>query len=233
MEKEKKVGEKTETPGVISRREFLKDAGLALGGATVGSMALLNACNGEGATSTATSTVTVTVPGTSAPVITQIVEAGGAPRIKFTVNKRPYDLQVETGWTLQYLLHDIMGWTSIKDMCFGYGACGSCAAIVNGRPVITCMMLATECDGAVIETAEGIAEEGHPLVDAYVLNHCMQCGYCTPGFLVTAKALLDHNPKPTEEEVREIMGGNICRCGTYPQHLLAIAEASGQAQGGA
>jgi aerobic-type carbon monoxide dehydrogenase small subunit (CoxS/CutS family) len=94
------------------------------------------------------------------------------------------------------------------------------------------MVLAAECDGAVIETAEGIAEAKHPLVDAYVLNHCMQCGYCTPGFIVTAKALLDHNSKPGEADVRDALAGNICRCGTYPQHILAVAEASGK-KGGA
>ncbi len=224
MAEEKNIGA---NQNHISRREFLKDAGLIVGGATVGSVALLNACgNGEKAT------VTVTVPATGGSVTAPPVQVGSGPRIKFTVNNRAYDLQVETGWTLQYLLHDVMGWTSIKDMCFGYGACGSCAAIVNGKPLVTCMVLATECDGAVIETAEGIAEAKHPLVNAYVLNHCMQCGYCTPGFIVTAKALLDHKEKPTEEDVREALGGNICRCGTYPQHLLAVTEASGQ-KGGA
>jgi aerobic-type carbon monoxide dehydrogenase small subunit (CoxS/CutS family) len=231
---EQKAGERKEKPGTISRREFLKDAGLVVGGATMSSLALLNACGG-GSEGTITQTVTKTVSGTDRATVTVTASGSGAAsitKVKFTVNKREYDLQVETGWTLQYLLHDKMGVTSIKDMCFGYGACGSCAAIFNGKPVVTCMVLAAECNGAIIETAEGIAEAKHPLIDAYVLNHCMQCGYCTPGFIVTAKNLLDRKPKPTEEDIREALGGNICRCGTYPQHILGILEASGQAKGG-
>jgi len=88
------------------------------------------------------------------------------------------------------------------------------------------MTLAIECAGNVVETAEGIADMGHPLVESYVKHHCMQCGYCTPGFITTAKALLDENPDPEEEEIREALGGNLCRCGTYPQHPKAILEAA-------
>ena len=88
------------------------------------------------------------------------------------------------------------------------------------------MSLAIECDGKTIETAEGIADAGHPLIESYVKHHCMQCGYCTPGFVTTAKALLDSNASPTEEEIIDALGGNLCRCGTYPQHPKAILEAS-------
>jgi aerobic-type carbon monoxide dehydrogenase small subunit (CoxS/CutS family) len=88
------------------------------------------------------------------------------------------------------------------------------------------MVLASECDGAVIETAEGIADANHPLVEAYVMNWAAQCGYCTPGFIVTAKALLDHNPNPTVDDIKEALSGNICRCGTYPAHIKAILEAA-------
>jgi aerobic-type carbon monoxide dehydrogenase small subunit (CoxS/CutS family) len=111
-------------------------------------------------------------------------------------------------------------------MCLGYGACGACTVIVNGRPILSCLTLATECDGAVIETAEGIADSGHPLIEAYIKNHCMQCGYCTPGFVVTAKALLDRNPHPTAEEVVVALSGNLCRCSTYPRHPIAVLEAA-------
>jgi len=86
------------------------------------------------------------------------------------------------------------------------------------------MILACECDGAVIETAEGVAKSNPALVDAYVLHQCMQCGYCTPGFIVTAKALLDKKPNAGEEDIREILAGNICRCGTYPAHIRAIKD---------
>jgi aerobic-type carbon monoxide dehydrogenase small subunit (CoxS/CutS family) len=87
-------------------------------------------------------------------------------------------------------------------------------------------MLAAECDGAIIETAEGIADANHPLVEAYIMNWTAQCGYCTPGFIVTAKALLDHNPNPTVDEIKEALSGNICRCGNYLVHIKAILEAA-------
>jgi aerobic-type carbon monoxide dehydrogenase small subunit (CoxS/CutS family) len=86
------------------------------------------------------------------------------------------------------------------------------------------MTLAIECNGQTIETIEGIAAANHPLIDAYIKHHALQCGYCTPGFIVTAKALLDHNPEPTEDEIKEALAGNLCRCGTYPQHPKAVLE---------
>jgi aerobic-type carbon monoxide dehydrogenase small subunit (CoxS/CutS family) len=146
--------------------------------------------------------------------------------IKVTVNGRKYDLQVEPHWILRDVLREKLGLTSIKDFCNGYGACGSCTVIMDDRTVLSCNILAVECDGAVIETAEGIADSNHPLIEAYIMNWAAQCGYCTPGFLVTAKALLDHNPDPTEEEIKEALGGNLCRCGTYPSHIKAVMEAA-------
>ena len=145
--------------------------------------------------------------------------------IGLTVNGEAYKLQVEPDWTLYYLLHDKMGLTGVKMFC-DRGACGSCTVIMDGRPILSCMTLAIECDGKTIETVEGIAAANHPLIDTYVKHHCMQCGYCTPGFVVTAKALLDRNPNPTEGEVKEALAGNLCRCGTYPQHLKAVLEAA-------
>lgn len=145
--------------------------------------------------------------------------------IRLTVNGQDYQIQVEPHWTLNYLIHDRMGLTSPKMFC-DRGACGSCTVIMNGRPILSCMSLAIECDGNAIETAEGIADAGHPLVESYVKHHCMQCGYCTPGFITTAKSLLDKNPNPTDEEIVEALGGNLCRCGTYPQHPKAIKEAA-------
>ena len=145
--------------------------------------------------------------------------------IRLTINGEAYQIQVKPEWTLNYLIHDKLGLTSPKMFC-DRGACGSCTVIMNGRPILSCMTLAIECDGNTIETAEGIANAGHPLVETYVKHHCMQCGYCTPGFITTAKALLDKNPHPKEEEIREALGGNLCRCGTYPQHPKAILEAA-------
>ena len=145
--------------------------------------------------------------------------------ISITVNGEQYDLKVEPNETLYALIHDRLGLIGAKMFC-DRGACGSCTVIMNARPILSCMTLAIECDGATIETVEGIAAKKHPLIEAYVKHHCMQCGYCTPGFVVTAKALLDRNPDPTEEEIREALSGNLCRCGTYPQHPKAVAEAA-------
>lgn len=145
--------------------------------------------------------------------------------IHITVNGQKYTLHVEPEWTLHYLIHDKLGLTGAKLMC-DRGACGSCTIIVNGRPILSCMTLAIDCNGKQIETVEGIADANHPLIEEYVKHHCMQCGYCTPGFVVTAKALLDRNYAPDEREIREALAGNLCRCGTYPQHPKAILEAA-------
>jgi aerobic-type carbon monoxide dehydrogenase small subunit (CoxS/CutS family) len=146
--------------------------------------------------------------------------------IELTVNGHLRRVHVEPNWTLWYLLRDKMGITSPKDMCNGYGACGSCTVIMNGRTVLSCMTLAIECEGAIIETAEGIADAKHPLIEAYVELYAMQCGYCTPGFVVTAKALLDRNPRPTEADIREALGGNLCKCSSYPAHIRAVLWAA-------
>lgn len=146
-------------------------------------------------------------------------------RVRFTVNGEAHELSVEPQWTLYYVLHDILGLTGAKQFC-DRGACSSCTVIRDGRPVLSCMLLAIECDGANIETVEGVARAAHPLLGSYVKHHAMQCGYCTPGFIVTSKALLDANPRPDEKAVREALAGNLCRCGTYPQHPTAVLEAA-------
>ena len=148
-------------------------------------------------------------------------------RIKLTINRAEHSFQVEPNWTLYYLIHDKLGLTGAKQFC-DRGACGSCTMIVDGKPVLSCMILAIECDGKSVETVEGIAASGHPLIEAYVNNHAMQCGHCTPGFVVTSKALLDINQNPTEEEIVEALSGNLCPCSTYPQHPIAVKEAAGK-----
>jgi aerobic-type carbon monoxide dehydrogenase small subunit (CoxS/CutS family) len=143
--------------------------------------------------------------------------------IRLTVNGESHSWLVEPEWTLYYLLHDRMGLTGAKMFC-DRGACGSCTVIMNGRAILSCMTLAIECDGAVIETVEGVASQHPRLIEKYAEHHAMQCGYCTPGFVVTAKALLDNNPNPTDQEIREALAGNLCRCGTYPQHPIAVQD---------
>jgi aerobic-type carbon monoxide dehydrogenase small subunit (CoxS/CutS family) len=145
--------------------------------------------------------------------------------ITLTVNGETHNLFIQANWTLAYVLREKLGLTGTKEFC-GEGACGACAVIIEGRPILSCMTLAIECDGKSVETVEGIARANHPLIKAYAKHHCMQCGFCTPGFVVTAKALLDKNPDPTEEEIKLALVGNLCRCGTYPQHIKAVQEAA-------
>jgi aerobic-type carbon monoxide dehydrogenase small subunit (CoxS/CutS family) len=204
--------------GPISRRNF-----------AIGSMAILGAYPGADAAAkdiTQIPAKTATQVGKAPPIMNRASVSPGAQTIRFTVNKWKYEIQVEPEWVLRDVLRNQLGFLSIKDMCNGYGACGSCTVIMDGRPILSCMTLAIECNGMAIETAEGVATARPELIEAYVMNHCMQCGYCTPGFVVTAKALLDRIPKPTEKDIRDALGGNICRCGTYPQHILAIKEAT-------
>ncbi|MEM2454676.1 MAG: (2Fe-2S)-binding protein [Candidatus Bathyarchaeia archaeon] len=163
--------------------------------------------------------------------ITFTAEDNKKYRIEVKVNGKKYVLYVEPFLTLQELLRDMLGITSVKDMCTGEGACGSCTVIMDGRPILSCLTLAVDCDGKEIETAEGIAEKGHPLIDAYAKYDCAQCGYCTPGFICTAKVLLDRNRNPTEEEIKEALAGNLCRCGTYPAHIKAIMEVAARMGG--
>ena len=221
MSKEKRKfgeGESRTGTGRIPRREFAKDS-IAILGITSGANAMANAV-----TQTAVKAAGETAPARPIPVPQPLTAS--AHKIRLTVNKWKFELQVEQEWALRDVLRDQLGFLSVKDMCNGHGACGSCTVIANGRPVLSCLTLAVECDGMAIETAEGVAEANPGLIEAYVLNHCMQCGYCTPGFIVTAKALLGRISKPTEEDIRDALGGNICRCGTYPQHILAVLEAA-------
>lgn len=152
-------------------------------------------------------------------------QSGIESKITLFVNKERHDIFVQETWTLQYVLHDVLGLTGTKVFC-DEGACGACTVIMEERPILSCMTLAIECDGHHIETVEGIARDNHPLVETYVKHSAMQCGYCTPGFITTAKALLDRNPDPTAEEIKEALAGNLCRCGTYPQHVKAVKEAA-------
>jgi aerobic-type carbon monoxide dehydrogenase small subunit (CoxS/CutS family) len=218
-EQKSKSGErgKKEGSGGISRRDFLKDAGLAVSVPAIGSVAAT------------AETVSVQTPAESAKGATQSANAkaaGELSTIELTVNGGKYRFAVEPHWSLRQLLRDEIGFTSPKDWCGGLGACGSCTVIMNGRPVLSCLTLACECNGATIETAEGIAKAKHPIIQAYINNNAFQCGYCTPGFVCTAKALLDKNKNPTEADVRDALGGNLCRCATYQRHPPAVLEAA-------
>ncbi|MDR0936192.1 MAG: (2Fe-2S)-binding protein [Oscillospiraceae bacterium] len=146
--------------------------------------------------------------------------------ITLNVNGKTCELIIEPYLTLKQVLQFHLGLIGAKEMC-DRGACGSCTVIINGKPALSCNLLAAECEGKSIETVEGIAvnPRWRPLIDQYCKWDAMQCGYCTPGFLVSAKALLDRNPTPTEYEINDALSGNICICGTQPRHSQAILEA--------
>jgi xanthine dehydrogenase YagT iron-sulfur-binding subunit len=153
---------------------------------------------------------------------------------KLHINGKDCEALIEPHWTLQRTLQFRLGLTGAKHMC-DRGVCGSCTVIIDGRAVLSCTTLAVECEGKSIQTVEGIAADPKwkPLIDAYCKWDAMQCGYCTPGFLVSSKNLLDKNPKPTEDDCKQTLAGNICCCGTYPRHPIAIMEASSQIMKGA
>ena len=138
--------------------------------------------------------------------------------IVLNVNGVDYELKVNVTATLADVLREEIGLTGTKIMC-NEGDCGACTVLINGTPVLSCMMLAIEAEGKEVLTIEGMADpdtgELHPIQKAFAERSGMQCGVCTPGMILTAKALIDENPDPTEGEVREALSGNLCRCGNY------------------
>ena len=225
----------------FSRRDFLANAGLALGSAPLGAGIALAAQLPAPVPSVQTKYAcpidsqnfdsfealkrhfATAHPGAVAPTMT-----------KLKVNGKDYEMQIEPQWTLQRTLQFKLGLYGAKTMC-DRGECGSCTVIIDGKPALSCSILAVECEGKSIETIEGIAADPKwlPLIRAYGKWDAMQCGYCTPGFVVAAKALLSRNPDPTEDQIKQALTGNICICGTYPRHPKAVLEAAGVMKGGA
>ncbi len=148
-------------------------------------------------------------------------------RISFTLNGDPVSVTFGTHKTLLEVLREDLNLTGTKHGC-ELGECGACAVLVDGKPVLSCLMLAAEADGAKVTTVEGLADEArlHPLQEAFADCGAAQCGYCTPGFLVTAKALLDAKPKATRKEICEGLAGNLCRCTGYIQIFEAVEIAA-------
>ncbi len=148
-------------------------------------------------------------------------------QIHLEVNGDAYDLLVEPRHTLLKVLRDDLGLTGTKKGC-DTGDCGACTVLLNGKPINSCLALAVEADGAEITTIEGLAkgDELHPLQEAFIQAGAIQCGYCTPGMILTAKALLDENPAPSEEEVKKAIAGNLCRCTGYIKIFEAIQTAA-------
>ena len=148
-------------------------------------------------------------------------------RVTLNVNGRDYVVEVKPHWTLLHVLRDQLGLTGVKYGC-GTGECGACAVLIDGKPMTSCLVLAASADGRKIVTIEGIADKGklHPIQEAFVKYGAIQCGFCTPGMIISAKALLDKNPNPTREEIREAISGNLCRCTGYQKIVDAIEAAA-------
>ena len=148
--------------------------------------------------------------------------------IELTVNGREFTGRVEPRLTLADFLRGELNLTGTHLGC-EHGVCGACTILVDGEAVRSCLLLAVQADGAELMTVEGLAqgEQLHPLQQAFQDNHALQCGFCTPGFLMTAYAFLQENPHPTEEEVRRGISGNICRCTGYAPIIQAIVQTGG------
>jgi carbon-monoxide dehydrogenase small subunit len=147
--------------------------------------------------------------------------------INCQVNGEPYSVVVDTREILLDMLRYRLGFTGPKEGC-GNGNCGSCTVVLNGVTVNSCLTFAVEADGGEVTTVEGVAVGGqlHPVQQAFIESAALQCGFCTPGFIISAKALLERNPNPTEEEIRLALSGNLCRCTGYDKIVRAVQTAA-------
>lgn len=189
----------------ISRRSFLK---------------------GMGTTAIATS---LTIAPLSLP---SIADAGPPPAVReawiqLTVNDKAHRLKVKSHWTLLDVLRKQIGLTGTKKFC-DRGSCGACTVVMDGKAVYACSCLAIEADNKNIITVEGLLREGklHPIQESFLEHDGMQCGFCTSGQIMSVKALLDKNPRPTQDEIKEGLSGNICRCAAYPKILKSAMAAA-------
>lgn len=146
-------------------------------------------------------------------------------KVSLTVNGKAVEVSLSANRTLAEMLREDLRLTGVKQGC-GEGECGACTVLLDGKPVSSCLVLALECDGCKVDTIEGLARgnELHPLQQAFVKHGAIQCGFCTPGMLMTAKALLDNEPRPSAERVREALSGNLCRCTGYQKIVDAVVD---------
>lgn len=193
----------------FSRRGFMK--GVGVGGGAISTGVLEREAQGQ----------------TPANVIS------GETAITLHINGKPHKTTVEPRMTLLDTMRNQLDLTAAKRVC-DRGTCGACTVIVDNKAMYSCTVLAIDVQGKQIQTLEGIAQgrNPHPIVHAFVENDAQQCGYCTPGFVVASKAFLDKNPNPTFDQVKEGLGGNLCRCGTYVGIRKAVLDAAKQLKGG-
>ena len=147
---------------------------------------------------------------------------------RFIINEVEYEELIESSMTLLELLRDRFGFTGTKQGCSGSGNCGACTVLIDGKPVLSCLTLAANAQGKNIITIEGLVKDGkiHPLQEAFIEHGAVQCGYCTPGMIMAAKALLDENPDPTRQEIKDSLAGNLCRCTGYVKIVDAVMAAA-------
>ena len=203
--KPKEDKEKGKNPPTISRRDFLKGMGTS-------------------AIATAITTSPLSLP--------SIAEAAPPPAVReawiqLHVNDKTHRLKVKSHWTLLDVLRKEIGLTGPKKFC-DRGSCGACTVIMDGKAVYACSRLAIEADNKKILTIEGLLQGGklHPIQEAFLEHDGMQCGFCTSGQILSVKALLDKNPRPTQEDIKEGLSGNICRCSAYPKILKSAMAAA-------
>jgi aerobic-type carbon monoxide dehydrogenase small subunit (CoxS/CutS family) len=199
------------SPAAISRRGFLKGAGFTAAGT-----ALLDGVQAFGSESAGGAT-----PG--------VTEFGPGPvPVHLRVNGKEHTVEIEPRTTLADALRIHLGMTGTKIIC-DRGACSGCTVWLDKLPVNSCMTLAVDAIGHDVTTIEGLSagDEPHPLQTAFVKHDAMQCGFCTPGMVMSCAALLEKNPHPSEQDVRHAISGNLCRCGTYPKIFSATVEAAG------
>jgi len=152
--------------------------------------------------------------------------------IAFTLNGEKVQVEVPAHWTLLRLLREKLGLTGTKEGC-GIGECGTCTVLLEGVPVNSCLVMAPKVEGKRVDTVEGLGTKDslHPLQKSFIDHGAVQCGFCTPGILMSSKALLDRNPTPTREEVQEAITGHLCRCTGYLQIIEAVEGVSKQVKG--
>jgi len=153
-------------------------------------------------------------------------------KINVNINGKTHDFDIDPRTLLIELLRNEMGLTGTKMGC-SCSSCAACTVLLEGLPVKSCSILAVQVNGKKVETIEGLSKgkKLHPVQEAFIKHHGMACGYCTPGMIMEIKSFLEHNPTPTEEEVRESISGHLCRCGTYPKIIQATLEAAKMMRG--
>ncbi|MDO8716222.1 MAG: 2Fe-2S iron-sulfur cluster-binding protein [Dehalococcoidales bacterium] len=243
--------------GSISRRDFIKGTGLAVGGAAISSSVLAVAC-GKPATPTvvnpgAGENTTTTVTKFLCPYDNQSFDTLAALKAhldsahmgatvqaseltKFTLNGTPVAIKIKEHWTLNWVIREVFMMTGGTKVSCDEGICGMCTVIMDGKAVLSCIVLAVECEGKTITTPEGLQDpktgELHPVQKGFIQEHGWQCGYCATGNIMTAKAFLDKNPNPTTDDVRQALSNNLCLCGAYEHIQLSVLEAAKLMRGG-